>query len=50
MYAGTIAEALEDIAIVRGTLPVGFVPEQALFDFGCTHSVISYSHTNRIGG
>ena len=49
MYAATVAEALEDTTVVTGTLPVGFVPARVLFDSGCTHSFISYTHASRIG-
>ena len=49
MNAATAAEALEDTTVVTGTLSVGLVPARVLFDSGCTHSFISYMHTNRIG-
>ena len=49
MYVATVAEALEDMMVVTVMLSVGFVPKRVLFDSGCTHSFISYTHTSRIG-
>lgn len=50
MYAATMAEALEDMIVVTNMLLIGFVPARVLFDFGYTHSFISYAHKDRIGG
>lgn len=44
MYAEKVTEALDDTAIVTGMLYIGCVPTQVLFDSGCTHSFISYTH------
>lgn len=49
MYAATADEAVQDAAVITGTLLLDFVPAVVLFDSGSTHTFIAYTSVPRVG-
>lgn len=49
MFVVIVAEALVDAEVIASTLLIGLVPALVLFDSGCTHSFVSYTHVSRMG-
>ena len=48
-YAATADEAVQDAAIVTGTLPIHSIPAIVLFDSGSTHTFLAQAFVDRVG-
>ena len=49
VYAATADEAVEDAAVITGTLPIHSIPAIVLFDSGSTHTFLAQVFVDRVG-
>ena len=49
VYAATADEAVEDAAVITGTLPIHSISAIVLFDSGSTHTFLAQAFVDRVG-
>ena len=49
VYAATVDEAVEDAAVITGTLTIHSTPALVLFNSGSTHTFIATAFAARVG-